>query len=96
MLYLSIGKKEESGDDRLCSTAMAANTLLYTWMNGKNLISSVPQAVINVVTGAVHWMVKNAKGPAYNVLFSGSMKTADVSVVGERARHSQRFAIYIL
>ncbi len=69
----------DSGDDRLCSTAMVVNALVNTWTSNMTFLNDVPEEVKTVIKGAVHWMVTNYKGPAYNVLFSGSVKTEDVS-----------------
>ena len=63
----------------MCSTAMAINTLLYTWMNGDEFISSVPRAVKEVVRNASLWLAKNVKkNKPYNVVFSGSVKLEEV------------------
>lgn len=74
-----IGKRVERGEDRLCSTAMAINTLLYTWMEGDRWVPSVPSLVKDLVGNASLWLAKNVKqGKAYNVVFSGSVKSSEV------------------
>ena len=82
-LYTSLslfpGKTVKHGEDRVCSTAMAINTLLYTWMVGNQLMLDTPKPVVDVVKNASLWLVKNAKkGKPYNVFFSGSVKLGEV------------------
>lgn len=59
---------------------MAVNTLLYTWMAGDKFLKDTPARVLEVVANASVWLVKNLKkAKAYNVVFSGSVKTGAVS-----------------
>lgn len=76
------GEKVKHGEDRVCSTAMAINTLLYTWMSGDEFISSVPKVVKEVVRNASLWLAKNVKkNKPYNVVFSGSVKSEEVLTI---------------
>lgn len=50
----------DHADDVLCSTAMAINTLLCTWMEGDQLVSDVPPEVKKVIIGASKWLIKYA------------------------------------
>lgn len=73
-----LGEPVKHGEDRVCSTAMAINTLLYTWMDGEVFISSVPEAVKEVVRNASLWLARNIKKmKPYNVVFSGSVKLVE-------------------
>ena len=77
------GKRENHGEDRIVSTAMAVNTLLYTWMDGDKFLPTTPSSVLKTVMNGTEWLVRNALSGKYkplNVLFSGSVKTADVSI----------------
>ena len=77
---VSLGEKVAHDDDYLCSTAMAVNALLYTWMDGDRLSPDVPFQVKTVVVGASKWLMKYAKQmPAKSVVFSGSVKSTEVS-----------------
>ena len=74
------GERVNHAEDRICSTAMAVNTLLYIWTTGERFVSDVPTDVKDVVGNASLWLVKNAmKGKAYNAVFSGSVKSGEVS-----------------
>lgn len=78
-LSLHAGETVKHGEDRVCSTAMAINTLLYTWMDGDKFISSVTKAVKELVSNASLWLAKNVKkNKPYNVVFSGSVKLVEV------------------
>lgn len=67
------------GEDRVCSTAVAINALLYTWMIGNDFVPGVPTAVKEVVGNASLWLANNVKkSKPFNVMFSGSVK-AEVS-----------------
>ncbi len=58
---------------------MAVNALLYIWTSGDAFVPKVPGGVKEVVGNASLWLVKNAKkGKAYNVVFSGSVKSSEV------------------
>lgn len=73
------GERVKHGEDRVCSTAMAVNTLLYTWMTGEEFIPSVPKAVKDVVVNASVWLTKNMKKTKpFNVIYSGSVKAFEV------------------
>lgn len=79
--HISSGEPVKHGEDRVCSTAMAINTLLYTWMDGEVFISSVPEAVKEVVRNASLWLARNIKKmKPYNVVFSGSVKLVEVGM----------------
>jgi len=59
---------------------MALNALLYTWIDGDQLSPDVPLDVKKVVVGASKWLMKHAKRmPAKCVVFSGSVKSTEVS-----------------
>lgn len=74
------GRTVEHGEDRVCSTAVAINALLYTWMKGDMFLPSVPTAVKEVVGNASLWLANNVKkSKPYNVMFSGSVKEVEVS-----------------
>lgn len=67
------------GEDRVCSTSMAINALLYIWTSGGEFVSKVPGSVKEVVGNASLWLMANVKkGKAYNVVFSGSVKSSEV------------------
>ena len=92
------GKKENSAEDRLCSTAVAVNALLYTWTENQKLLPNTPQKVRTVINNASQWLVKHAlsdKYKAFNVIFSGSVKTVDVSkhVVSLYSVHMLKFLV---
>ncbi len=60
---------------------MAVNTLLYSWMKGGEFLPSTPSRLKYVVGNASLWLVKNLrKMKAYNVVFSGSVKSAQVGI----------------
>ena len=81
-IFCLSGKPVERGEDRLCSTAMAVNTLLYTWMSGDHLLDHTPSKVKEVISNASLWLLRNAnKAAAYNVVFSGSVKADSVSML---------------
>ena len=58
-LYIVSGQTVKHGEDRLYSTALAINVLLYTWMEGDNFTPSVPSSVKSVVYKASQWLAKN-------------------------------------
>ena len=67
--------------DRIFSTAMAVNVLLYTWMEGDALLAETPAAVMETVDKATKWLVENTLSGKYkpwNVVFSGSVKGTEV------------------
>ncbi|GFN84641.1 hypothetical protein PoB_001114700 [Plakobranchus ocellatus] len=77
------GKPLKRGEDRIFTTAMAVNALVYTWteFNQTTKKSSwkadIPEPVRWVVEGSVQWLYKNAVSGRYkpwNAFFSGSMK----------------------
>ena len=68
--------------DRIFSTAMAMNVLLYTWMKGDTLLPETPAAVRETVDKAAQWLIKNSLSGTYkpwNAVFSGSVKGIPVS-----------------
>ena len=68
--------------DRIFSTAMAVNALLYTWMKGDTLLVDTPAAVKETVDKASQWLVENTLSGKYkpwNAVFSGSVKSYAVS-----------------
>ena len=70
------------GEDRICSTAMALNTLLYTWTVRGELVADTPTAVRDVASKAGQWLTRNVLSgdfEAYCVTFSGSVKSMTVS-----------------
>ncbi len=70
------------GEDRIGSTAMAVNALLYTWTEKGHLLPTTPSAVKVLVSRASKWLVENTltgEYKPYNVFFSGSVKSVDVS-----------------
>ncbi len=70
----------DHAEDVLCSTSMAINALLYTWMEGNALVKETPIQVKKVVVGAAKWLVKHAlNAKAKCVVFSGSVKSENVS-----------------
>ena len=76
------GKPVNHGEDRICSTAMAVNALLYTWTEKGKLLPDVPDNVTKLVIGASEWLTQNTLSGQYkpfNAVFSGSVKTEDVS-----------------
>ena len=82
IIYTSSGKSVNHAEDRVCSTAVAVNALLYTWTANHRLDPSTPVAVNNTVVKACKWLLKNSLSGKYknfNVLFSGSVKLAAVS-----------------
>ena len=75
-----LGQTVVYDDDCLFSTAMAANALLYIWMDGDRLLPDVPFQVKTVVVGASKWLIKYAKRmPAKCVLFSWPVHDTEVS-----------------
>lgn len=69
------------GEDRICTTAMAVNTLLYTWTVGGEFIADTPTAVRDVTSKAGLWLSQNVLSgeyKPYSVTFSGSVKSVDV------------------
>ena len=78
-LFFSSGETVRHGEDRVCSTAMAINALLFSWTTGDKLDPEVPAHVKEVVANASLWLMKNVKKrKAYNVVFSGSVKANEV------------------
>ena len=70
------------GEDRIFSTAMAVNVLLYTWMKGDTLLPETPAAVRETVDKAAQWLIKNSLSGKYkpwNAVFSGSVKGLPVN-----------------
>ena len=75
-----LGEKVVHKDDCLCSTAMAVNTLLYTWTDGDRFSPDVPFQVKRVVVGASKWLMKYAKQmPAKCAIFSWPVLDGKVS-----------------
>ena len=75
-----LGERVVHKDDCLCSTAMAVNTLLYTWTDGDQLSPDIPFQVKMVVAGASKWLIKYAKRmPAKCVVFSWPVHDLEVS-----------------
>ncbi|XP_035824372.1 uncharacterized protein LOC101854700 [Aplysia californica] len=71
------------GEDRIFTTAMAANALLYTWTTYNDTVKNVqwragvPQSVKDNVKGCVDWLTVNVLGinfDPWNAFFSGSYK----------------------
>ena len=58
-LYIVSGETVKHAEDRLYSTALAINVLLYTWMEGNNFVPSVPSSVKSLVCKASQWLAKN-------------------------------------
>ena len=78
----SPGKPVNHGQDRIFSTAVAVNVLLYTWMKGDTLLPETPVAVRETVDKAAQWLIKNSLSGKYkpwNAVFSGSVKGMPVS-----------------
>lgn len=76
------GKSVNHAEDRVCSTAVAVNALLYTWTANQKLNPSTPTDVGDTIVKACKWLLKNSLGGKYksfNVLFSGSVKLEAVS-----------------
>ena len=74
---LSPDKPVNHAQDRIFSTAMAVNALLYTWMEGDTLLAETPAAVVETVDKAARWLIENTLSGKYkpwNVVFSGSVK----------------------
>jgi hypothetical protein len=72
------------GDDRIFSTSMAINSLLYTWSQGDKLVSDVPTNVRELLVKACNWLMHNANSDRYqhsNAFFSGSVKSSQVSEI---------------
>ena len=77
----STGKPENSAQDRIFSTAMAVNILLYTWMTNDTLLPDTPATVKGIVDKASQWLIKNTLSGKYkpwNAIFSGSIKNLTV------------------
>lgn len=75
---MRIGKRVNHGDDRICSTSMAVNALLYTWSEHNQLVPDLPPNVKDVLVRGCDWLASNALGSRYqhmNVFFSGSVKS---------------------
>ena len=72
------------GEDRICTTAMAFNALLYSWTVDGRFISNTPPAVMDVLSRAGQWLAQNVfsgKFEPFCVTFSGSVKSYIVSVL---------------
>lgn len=77
------GNTVRRGEDRIFSTSMAANTLIYTWAVFDRITSSlswkpdVSQDVIRVTRGCVHWLLLHATDQNFkpwNAFFSSGRK----------------------
>ncbi|RUS77973.1 hypothetical protein EGW08_014282 [Elysia chlorotica] len=77
------GKPLNRGEDRIFTTAMAINALVYTWTDydkstkKSSWKAGVPDVVKEVVAGSAEWLHKHATSGQYepwNAFFSGSMK----------------------
>ncbi|XP_012938109.1 uncharacterized protein LOC101859330 [Aplysia californica] len=70
------------GEDRIFTTAMAANALLYTWTEyndktGKCQWADVPENVRETIAGCINWLTHHTLDGNYdpwNAFFSGSAK----------------------
>lgn len=72
------GKIKIRGEDRLCSTSMALNALFYIWTENGHFIPNTPTQVYQCIIAGAEWLIANAvtgKFKAYNVVFSGSVKS---------------------
>ena len=81
-MYFGPGKPVSHGEDRIYSTAMAVNALLYTWTERGRLVADTPAMVTDTVTRACKWLLENSlsgKYKPYNAFFSGSVKALEVS-----------------
>lgn len=76
-------KTLERAEDRIFTTAMATNALLYTWMRYNSTINqyqwktNVPATVVNTIRSSIDWLRYNVLGLNYdpwNAFFSGSWK----------------------
>ena len=82
VLHFLTDKPEKNAEDRISSTAVAVNALFYTWTENQKLIPTTPPQVIRVIRNASQWLLKHTLSgqyKPYNVIFSGSVKTIDVS-----------------
>jgi len=73
------GKPVNHAEDRIFSTAMAANTLFYSWREGIDLSLTTPPAVITTLQQLCDWLAINTLSGKYkphNVFFSGSVKSS--------------------
>ncbi|GFR98165.1 hypothetical protein ElyMa_002763500 [Elysia marginata] len=77
------GRPVKNYEDRMFSTAMAANALLYTWTifdpnTGKaHYRPEIPLKVQFLITGTINWLSEytlSGKYKPWNAFFSGSMK----------------------
>ena len=74
---LLLGKPVNNAEDRIFSTAMAVNTLLYTWRDGTDLSAETPLTVSTTIQQLCGWLEKNTLSgeyKPYNAFFSGSVK----------------------
>ena len=68
-------------DDRICSTAMAINTLFYSWSEKNQLMPETPIDVQQIIIQASEWLVDYVLSGKYkpkNAFFSGSVKSTTV------------------
>ncbi|GFO07640.1 hypothetical protein PoB_003414500 [Plakobranchus ocellatus] len=77
------GQAIRRGEDRIFSTSMAANTLIYTWSvfdrSTQTLLwkPNVPSSVVWTVEGCVRWLITHATDPNFkpwNAFFSSGRK----------------------
>lgn len=83
-LVFVVGKPVNNGDDRICSTSMAVNTLFYAWNEHNQLVPDLPHSVNDTLIGACNWLTNNAISEHYqhmNAFFSGSIKLISVCLV---------------
>ena len=77
------GKPISHGEERIYSTAMAVNALLYTWTEQGKLLDETPASVRDTATRASKWLLEYSLSDKYkpfNAFFSGSIKGPDVGL----------------
>ena len=75
------GKPVKHHDDRIFSTAMAVNTLFYSWSEKNRLMPDTPIDVQEIIIEASEWLVAHTLSRKYkprNAFFSGSVKSMTV------------------
>ena len=77
------GKPISHGEDRIYSTAMAVNALLYSWTERGKLLAETPASMRDTATRASKWLLEYSLSDKYkpfNAFFSGSIKGPDVGL----------------
>ena len=65
------------GEDRIYSTALALNTLYYSWTYDYQIVPGIPMNVKQIMVKSAEWLIDHTLSGDYkpmNAFFSGTVK----------------------